>query len=229
MSRSVATRKEFRPSLRVHVSLTAALEKRALIWMAERAPAWVTPDRLTVLGFMSQVAGGLCYVLARFHRVALLAGIVCLLLNWLGDSLDGTVARVRRQERPRYGFYVDHVVDILGATAMMCGLAISGLLHWPIAFAMLIAFLLLSAESYLAAQTLGRFELSQGLFGPTELRILLAAGNIAVYRNPWATVLGHRWLLFDVGGVTAVLAMGLMVSLVAARHTAELYRLETLQ
>ena len=100
----------------------------------------------------------------RFNRYALLLVILCIVLNWLGDSLDGTLARVRRQQRPRYGFYVDHMVDIFGSAALMCGLGFSGLLHWQTAIAMLIAFLLLSSESYLATYTLSCFELSQGIF-----------------------------------------------------------------
>ena len=94
----------------------------------------------------------LCVVAIRPH--ILLAVIVCLALNWLGDSLDGTLARVRQQQRPRYGFYVDHIVDVFGSVALMCGLGFSGLLHWQTAMAMLIAFLVLSSESYLATYTL---------------------------------------------------------------------------
>jgi archaetidylinositol phosphate synthase len=218
----------FRTARRMNHSLTAAVEKRALVWMAERAPKWVTSDGLTALGLAAQIAAGACYALARYDRRALLLGIVCLALNWLGDSLDGTLARARKQERPRYGFYVDHVVDVVGATALMAGLGWSRLLHWETAAAMLVAFLLLSAESYLATYTLGCFELSQGFFGPTEIRILLALGNLALLRSPYATVFGHRMLLFDVGGAIAASAMLAMALIVAARHTAELYRQEPL-
>jgi len=213
---------------RVNQALTARLEKRALQWMAERAPQWVSSDQLTALGLGAQIGAGICYALSRFDRRALLPAIVCLALNWLGDSLDGTLARVRRQERPRYGFYVDHMVDVLGAVALMCGLGASGLLHWPAAMAMLIAFLVLSSESYLAAYTLQCFELSQGIFGPTEIRILLILGNLAALRSPYSTVLGHRVLLFDLGGMIATLGMAAMAIAVAARHTAQLYRQEPL-
>jgi archaetidylinositol phosphate synthase len=129
---------------RVNQSLTAAVEKRALEWMAERAPRWVTSDGLTVLGLSAQVGAGICYALARYDRRALLLVIVCIALNWLGDSLDGTLARVRQQQRPRYGFYVDHMVDIFGSVALMGGLGWSGLVHWQVAMAMLVGFLLLS-------------------------------------------------------------------------------------
>jgi phosphatidylglycerophosphate synthase len=218
----------FESARRVNQGLTARLEKRALQWMAGRAPRWVSSDQLTALGLGAQIGAGICYALSRFDRRALLPAIVCLALNWLGDSLDGTLARVRRQERPRYGFYVDHMVDVLGAVALMCGLGASGLLHWPTAMAMLIAFLVLSSESYLATYTLQCFELSQGIFGPTEIRILLILGSLAALRSPYSTVFGHRVLLFDLGGTIATLGMAAMAIAVAARHTAQLYRQEPL-
>ena len=218
----------FTSALRVNGALTASVEKRALEWMAGRAPRWLTSDQLTVLGLAAQVAAGIGYALARCERLTLLLVIVCVVLNWLGDSLDGTLARVRGQQRPRYGFYVDHMVDVLGAAAMMGGLGLSGFVHWQIALAMLVAFLLLACESYLATYTLSRFELSQGIFGPTEIRLLLVAGNLALLRNPYCTVLGHRLLLFDLGGTIASVCMLAMVVLLTLRHTAQLYREEPL-
>ncbi len=228
MNTGAMTEAGFRAARRKQQALTAEAEKRALKWMAERAPAWVTSDRLTLLGFAAQIGVGACYALARYDRRVLLAGILFLALNWLGDSLDGTLARVRRQERPRFGFYVDHMVDIFGATALMAGLAWSGLLHPWTAAAMLVAFLLLAGESYLATYTLGWFELSQGWFGPTEMRILLAVGNLALLRSPYAHLFGHRLLLFDLGGAIAAAAMFALAVGVAARHTAALYREEPL-
>ena len=219
----------FENARRVNEALTARMEKRALQWMAERAPRWVSSDQLTILGLSAQIGAGVCYALSRYDRRILLLAIVCLALNWLGDSLDGTLARVRRQERPRYGFYVDHIVDVLGSVALMCGLGWSGLLHCATAMAMLVAFLVLSSESYLATYTLKCFELSQGFFGPTEIRILLAAGTLAALRSPYSTVLGHKMLLFDLGGVIATLGMAGMAIAVTVRHTAELYRQEPLK
>ena len=218
----------FTSARRVNRSLTAGIEKRALTWMAERAPRWVTSDGLTLLGLLAQIGAGAFYALSRYNDAMLVGTIVCIVLNWFGDSMDGTLARVRNQQRPRYGFYVDHMVDILGATAMMCGLGYSGFVHWQVALAMLIAFLLLSAESYLATYTLSCFEMSQGIFGPTEIRILLIAGTLALLRSPYATVLGHRMLLFDVGGAIAAAVMTAMAIGVGVRHTAELYRQEPL-
>jgi archaetidylinositol phosphate synthase len=218
----------FAPARRVNQSLTAAVEKRALQWMANRMPRWVTSDQLTALGLAAEIGAGVFYALARWNRASLLLVCVCLVLNWFGDSMDGTLARVRRQQRPRYGFYVDHMVDIFGSVALMCGMACSGLLHWQVAIAMLIAFLLLSSESYLATYTLECFEMSQGLFGPTEIRILLIIGNLALLRSPYSIMFGHTWLLFDVGGVIASAGMFAMAMLTTVRHTARLYRQEPL-
>ena len=227
---SAATHNEvaFASARRVNHSLTASVEKRALQWMAERAPHWLTSDQLTLLGLSAQVGAGICYAWSRFNRYALLLAILCIALNWLGDSMDGTLARVRRQQRPRYGFYVDHMVDIFGSVAMMCGLGYSGFLHWQTAIAMLVAFLLLSRESYLATYTLSCFQLSQGFFGPTEIRILLIAGNLALLRSPYSTLFGNRVLLFDLGGTIAAAGMFAMAIFVTIRHTAQLYRQEPL-
>jgi len=218
----------FQSARRINQSLTASLEKRALLWMASRAPRWLTSDQLTLLGLSAQIAAGLFYALSRYNRFALLLVILCLALNWLGDSLDGTLARVRHHERPRYGFYVDHMADIFGSAALMCGLALSGFLHWQTAVAMLVAFLMLSGESFLATYTLSSFQLSQGIFGPTEIRILLVIGNLALLRNPYASLFGCKILLFDLGGVIAAFAMFAMSVHVTLRHTAQLYRQEPL-
>jgi len=218
----------FAPARRVHRSLTADAERRLLVWIAERTPLWVTSDGLTALGLSAQIGAGACYALSRWDRRALVLGIVCIALNWLGDSLDGTLARVRQQQRPRYGFYVDHVVDVFGSAALLGGLAVSGCVHDWIAAAMLVAFLLLAAESYLATYTLGQFEMSRGWFGPTELRILLIAANLRLLHSPYATVFGHRWLLLDVGGVIGAAAMLTMAIRVSVRHTRQLYRQEPL-
>jgi archaetidylinositol phosphate synthase len=229
-SKSATTNNEigFAPARRVNQALTASIEKRALTWMAERAPRWLTSDQLTILGLSAQIGAGVFYALSRYNRYALLLVILCLALNWLGDSMDGTLARVRRRQRPRYGFYVDHMIDIFGSVALMCGLGCSGFLHWQTAIAMLIAFLLLSSESYLATHTLQCFQLSQGIFGPTEIRILLIIGNLALLRSPYSTLFGQKILLFDLGGAIASLSMFAMAILITIRHTAELYRQEPL-
>ena len=228
MSTAMTGSSGFATARRVNQSLTAAAEKRALTWMAQRLPRWVTSDGLTILGLSAQIGAGAFYLLSRFNKYWLLAVIACIVLNWFGDSMDGTLARVRNQQRPRYGFYVDHIVDIFGATALICGLGLSGLAHFPVAIAMLIAFLLLSAESYLATYTLSCFQMSQGVFGPTEIRILLIIGNLALLRSPYSTIFGHTYLLFDVGGTIAAVGMCIMAVAITLRHTAELYHQEPL-
>ena len=228
MSTSISGASNFSTARRVNRSLTAAAEKRMLTWMALRAPRWLTSDQLTALGLLAQIGAGAFYFLARYNKYALLGVIGCIVLNWLGDSMDGTLARVRDQQRPRFGFYVDHMVDIFGATALMCGLGVSGFVHWPVAIAMLIAFLLLSAESYLATYTLSYFQMSQGILGPTEIRILLIIGNVALLRSPYATLFARRYLLFDVGGVIAASGMMVMALAITVRHTTDLYQQEPL-
>ena len=217
----------FQNATRIHGSFLAAAEKRALIWMAERMPRWVNSDHLTALGFAGQLATGACYALAARDRRMLFAAIACLALNWFGDSLDGTLARVRQQQRPRYGFYVDHMIDSIGATAMMVGLALSGYMHPVIAIGLLIAFLLLSIQSYLATYTIGEFHLSFWRFGPTELRILLAIGNLALFR--WAWVIRSHYRLFDIGGAIGLLGMSLMLIVSTLKNTVRLYREERIQ
>jgi archaetidylinositol phosphate synthase len=206
---------------RIQASFLAAREKKTLLWLAERTPAGINSDHLTALGFAGQLAAGVFYALSRWNRYYLLAVIACLIVNWLGDSLDGTLARVRQQQRPRYGFYVDHMVDSFGAVAMMGGLAFSGYMHPWIAIGLLIGFLVLSIQSYLATYTMGEFHLSFWKFGPTELRLLLAVGNLALLR--WPVVLHHQYRLFDIGGAIGLAGMTLMVIFFTIRNGYRLY------
>jgi phosphatidylglycerophosphate synthase len=214
----------FRDAERKQLSMLAVAEKKTLVWLAERMPAWVNSDHLTLLGFLSMLAAGLCYWAASWDRRALLWVIAALVLNWFGDSLDGTLARVRDRLRPRYGFYLDHVTDAIGTFFLMGGLALSGIMTPYIGLGLLIAFLLLSIEVYLATYTIGKFHLSFWSFGPTELRLLLCAGNLAVYlRGPGAKPFGHEFYLFDIGGVCGIVGMGAMLIWASVRHTRELY------
>ncbi len=218
----------FRNATRIQESLTSAQERRVLLWLAARMPYWVTSDQLTLLGFVAMLLAGASYLLARWHPVGLLLATVCLALNWFGDSLDGTLARLRNRQRPRYGFYVDHMVDSFGAVFLMSGLAASTYVDWRVAMGMLTAFLLLSIESYLASYTLGIFRLSFAKFGPTEIRILLSVGNVVLWFRPDLKVPGLPYRLLDFGGLVAVTAMGIMVVVAALWHARELYRQETL-
>jgi len=153
---------------------------------------------------------------------------VALVINWFGDSLDGTVARVRNRLRPRYGFYVDHVTDAIGTAFLMGGLALSSYMTPYIALGLLIAFLLLSIEVYLTTYTIGAFHLSFWSFGPTELRVLLCIGNIALFWRQTVTIAGHKYLLFDVGGAVGICGMLAMLIWSSVRHTRQLYNAERL-
>jgi archaetidylinositol phosphate synthase len=218
----------FKNAVRIQESFTARIEKKTLIWMAHRMPAWVNSDHLTALGTLGMVLAGASYLYARGNRAGLLLVIPFLALNWFGDSLDGTLARVRNRQRPRYGFYVDHVVDAFGALALMMGLAFSGYVHPSVAIGMLISFLLLSIEVHLATYTLGKFQMSYWKFGPTEIRILLAIGSLRLFVDPFAHIAGHRYLLFDLGGCIAIAGMSLMLIVSTIRHTHRLYTEERL-
>jgi phosphatidylglycerophosphate synthase len=219
---------KFKNATRLQNSFTSARERQALLWVAARMPPFINSDHLTLLGFMAMFLAGCSYALARWNPWGLLLATVCLALNWFGDSLDGTLARVRNRQRPRYGFYVDHMIDSFGALFLMGGLAVSGYIDWRIAMGLLVAFLLFSIESYLASYTLGIFRLSFAKFGPTEIRILLGVANTVLFVLPSARISGWSARLFDVGGAIAIVAMTAMAIFAAVSHTLALYRQETL-
>jgi len=218
--------RRFQDATRVLTSFLAPLEKRCLIWLAQRMPRQVNSDHLTGLALLAMLGAGLSYWLARTTPVGLLLAIVCLAINWFGDSLDGTLARVRQHQRPRYGFYVDHVVDTFGAAFLLGGLGLSGYMSPAVAGGLLIAYFMLCIEVFLATHTVGRFTMSYFKMGPTELRILLSIGSLVLLVKPTSTIFGHTFLLFDVGGVVG--AVGLVATFVisAARNTRALYLAE---
>jgi archaetidylinositol phosphate synthase len=218
----------FKTAIRQQGSILSPLEKRALAWLAGHMPARVNSDHLTALGFAGMVLTGVSYFLAQWDRRMLLAGIVFLAINWFGDSLDGTLARHRNRLRPRYGFYVDHIVDAFGILFLVAGLGLSGFMSPGVAMAFLIAYYLLSIELYLATYTVGVFKLSFGIWGPTELRVLLAVGNITLMVHPHVTIARHAFLLADVGAAVAIPAIAAMALIGALRNTARLYTEERL-
>lgn len=223
---------DFRPADRAQLSFLAVIEKKCLLWIAARLPRWATSDLLTALSLVAMLGAGASYWMARYDRAGLLLVIVWLGVNWFGDSLDGTLARVRNQQRPRYGFYVDHIADTFGALFLLGGLALSGYMSLLVAAGLLLAYYMLSIEVFLATYTVGTFHMSFGGFGPTELRILLAIGNLALYFHPGVPVvhvLGGEYRLFDVGGVIAMAGMLLMMMAAAVKHTRMLYRAEPLR
>jgi phosphatidylglycerophosphate synthase len=205
--------------VREHHSILAAAEKRLLIFLAKRLPRAVNSDHLTALALFAMGMAGAAFAATWWDRRALWLVVAALALNWFGDSLDGTLARVRRVERPRYGFYVDHVLDIAGATLLLGGLACSPFMSPVIAFGVLVAYLLVSGEVFLATAVRGVFKMSVAGFGPTELRIALAIGAVALFHDPRVAIGPLAIRLFDFGG--AVAALGLIgVFVVAVRKNA---------
>jgi phosphatidylglycerophosphate synthase len=214
--------------VREHTSVLAGAEKRLLVAMAKRIPGAIGSDHLTALGALAMVGTGAAFAAARLDRQWLLLVPVLLAVNWFGDSLDGTVARVRGHQRPRYGYYLDHVVDLATSIALFAGMALSGLMQPILAVLALVGYILLCAESFLATHTVGIFRLAFSGMGPTELRILLAVGAlVAATRETTVLTIGAwRMTLFDVGAVVAIVGMGVVFVLSACRNASALYRAE---
>jgi phosphatidylglycerophosphate synthase len=191
--------------------LLAVPEQRLLEAIARRLPAFVRPDHLTVLALAAAVGFA---VAAASNAFLLAAGL--LVLHWLGDSLDGTLARVRRAERPRYGYYLDHLADAAATALVGVGLGLSAHMHLVAGLVLVIAYLALSINSYLETQALGRFSLGYGRLGPTEARLALMALLVVVGLGAEITLLGLT--LLDVVAFTAAAAMGLALAARAAAN-----------
>ena len=218
----------FKDASREQNSVLAPAERATLRWLACHMPARVNSDHLSLLGLVGMLLAGVFY--AASARTPLLLHLVnlCIFLNWFGDSLDGTIARYRNRQRPRYGFYVDHIIDTFGAAFLIGGLALSGYMSPLVAAGVLVVFLMLAINSYLAAYALGIFKISQGKFGPTEIRLVLMIGNWFLLRSSHARVFGHRFLLFDVGGVVSIVVMAAILIYSSIKNTHALYNLERL-
>ena len=208
---------------REHRSLLASAERRLLVAIATRLPLWISSDHLTLLGLLSMAAAGVAFAHVGRARWAPFAAVVALAANWFGDSLDGTVARVRDRLRPRYGYYVDHVIDLAGTGALLTGVLASGMITPSIGMALLAAYFLVSAETYLATHSVGVFRLSFSGIGPTELRILLAVGAFQVAAHPYVLVAGRSVALLDVAGLIAITGLVFVFLASAIRNSWALY------
>jgi archaetidylinositol phosphate synthase len=204
--------------------LLAHPEARVLEWIARRLPAWVMPDHLTALGVLAAAGIAVAYALSNRDPVWLWAASGLLVVHWLGDSLDGTLARVRRSERPRYGYYLDHLVDAIATAMIGIGLGLSPHMLLVTGLALVVVYLALSINTYLETNTLGVFSLGYGRLGPTEARLGLIAVNVllAVGIAPTLSGLG----LFDLVGLAAAAAMLLALGVRAARNLRELAQRE---
>ena len=184
--------------------LLAGPEGRVLEWIAKRIPGRIKPDHLTALGVLASIGIAAAYVLSNGDRMWLWAASALLVVHWLGDSLDGTLARVRRSERPRYGYYLDHLVDAFATAAIGIGLGLSPYMLLAVGLAIVVAYLILSINTYLETHAFGVFTLGYGRFGPTEARLMLIAVNTALAIG----LVGN--------GLLDVLGIGLAAAMIAA-------------
>src|SRR5215208_5933031 len=208
--------------------LLARHEARVLDWLARRVPARVTPDHMTILGVLAAFGIAAAYVLSNRDPVWLWAASGLLVVHWLGDSLDGTLARVRRSERPRYGYYLDHLVDAIATALIGIGLGLSPYMLLSTGLVIVVAYLVLSINTYLETNTLGVFSLGYGRLGPTEARVALVALNtlLALGALPAMTAFGLGITMLDVVVLGAAGAMAIGLAVRAARNLRELARRE---
>ncbi len=208
--------------------LLAGPEKRVLTALAAHVPRTIRSNHLTVLGTLGAVIAGAGYALSSRSPAWLWVASLGLVVNWLGDSLDGTLARVRQTQRPKYGYYLDHIVDAFSTTVIGLGIGLSPYVDVGIALGLVVAYLALSINVYLESTVFGVFRLAYGRIGPTEVRILLILLNttVALYE---ATTVTRSVPLTRVAnwGMTVVLVG--MVAVLAARFARNLYRLAKLE
>ena len=184
---------------RVNDIFLGPLERPALHWLAVHMPPWVNPDILTTIGVIGTLIIALSYWLCRYNYNFLWLASLGFVINWFGDSLDGTLARYRHIERPKYGFYIDHAVDAFTEVIMILSLGISPYVRFDVACIALIGYLLMSNLVFLRTCVVGEFRLSYGRLGPTEARVIVIMANAIVYftHNPVVQFRFGTFSLFD--------------------------------
>lgn len=215
------------PTRRATFVLSEA-EKKLLVRIADRLPRWVLPDHLTLFGMLGSALVTAAYLMSNHAVWWLWIANLGFLINWFGDSLDGTTARVRKIQRPRYGYYLDHLTDAFSTIAIGLGLGLSPYMLLSVGLAIVAGYLVLSINVYLESQVLGDFRFGYGVVGPTETRLILMGLNTAavlIGPEPF-NVMGVGATVFDLFGVVAVLGMLAMLSRRVARNLGHLARLE---
>ncbi|MBQ9194648.1 MAG: CDP-alcohol phosphatidyltransferase family protein [Bacteroidales bacterium] len=187
---------EKKQAARIQTSILNPLEKKILVWLAQRMPAWVTSDMLTFVGFLGAVIMGVGYALSNLNLHWLWLSCFGLLVNWFGDSLDGSLARVRGTQRKTYGFFIDHNVDVINETIMFVGVGCSPLVNMSFAMMALVGYFMLSIYVYIDCHLKGEMRLTYGGLGPTEFRLLLILVNIAFMYIPWLSTWKKDVVLF---------------------------------
>jgi len=193
--------------VRVNDTFLAPLERTALQWLCKRMPAWVTPDILTMIGFMGGLLMAAAYWLCNVNRNFLWLVDLGLLINWFGDSLDGSLARYREIERFKYGYFVDHTVDITTQTIVLLGLGVSPFVHLSYALLALVGYLLLGILTYIDTAVSGVYKISYGKIGPTEVRVIVIGLNAIFYfaSNPMIHV--GRMTIFSFDAIVLSVAL----------------------
>lgn len=206
--------------------LLGPLERPALQWMAKHAPAWVTPDVLTAFGVVGSLACFAGYWLSNYNVLWLLFANLGFIINWVGDSLDGTLARYRKIERPKFGFYIDHTVDAVTEFLTIIGIGASPFLQMEIAAFALIGYLLVSVHVYVRTAVEGVFKISYGKFGPTEMRVIIMLVNTAILMLPgwFGDELAWGMKPFDMIGIVLAVAMVLVFLASSWTHAVRLAR-----
>lgn len=204
--------------------LLAEPEKRVLRAISRRLPRWILPDDLTLLGIVAAAAICIAYLLANGSDAWLWVASGLLVVHWLGDSLDGTLARVRGIQRPRYGYYLDHLVDAAATAAIAIGLGLSPHMLLSVGMLLGVVYLVLSVNVYLESQALGRFSIGYGLIGPTEVRVLLIALNtaLALGLDLRVEALGASITALDLAGVALAAGMLVLLAVRGRRNLREL-------
>lgn len=208
--------------------ILAGFERRTLPWLAARLPKWVVPDHLTMLGLAASTFIAAAYVLSNRNPCWLWAASAALVVQWFGDSLDGNLARYRKIERPRYGYYLDHLTDAYSTLAIGLGLGLSPYMLLAVGLAIVAAYLILSINVYLETYVFGEFSFSYGKLGPTEVRVLLIVLNaVAFFVGPNEfTLWGIGMTALDIAG--AFIAVG-MLMLLLGRAAGNLRKLAALE
>jgi phosphatidylglycerophosphate synthase len=208
--------------------LLAGAERQVLQSLAARVPRPIRSNHLTAIGILGAVGAGTAYALTHYNPAWLWVASLMLGVNWLGDSLDGTLARVRGTQRPKYGYYLDHVVDAFSTAVIGLGIGLSPYVNLGLALGLVVVYLALSINVYLESSVFGVFKISYGRIGPTEVRLLLVILNTVLalatlweVKGPWSISLVANWTL-------AILLTG-MVALFVGRFARNLYRLAKLE
>ncbi len=176
-------------SERIQSSILSEVEKSALVWLANRQPRWVTSDMLTFVGVIGAVICAIGYALSKYDLMWLWLASFGLMVNWYGDSLDGTLARTRNAQRPVYGFFIDHSLDAITICIMCIGAGFSPVFRMEIAMLLLIGYLVLSVYTYICTIIKDEFRLTYGgVFGPTELRLVIIILNTIVMYTNWIEI-----------------------------------------